>query len=268
MNTRLNRLKKNTVRSIQDTFELTRYQFLPREFTDFRRNQFLISGVLRGLPIIGYFMATMSIADCIFVIIPLRLQDPVWELASLGSVANHTWGILIGFGFMLTSFSRETIAKIRPIEILIINLFRTFLLLLAFIFIMGMPLVIVDTLRINNTESEQIKSQVTARQTVISQVEANLNSISDIRQLLEIGQGLGLNLSYTPQSTVNGLKQEIQNKLPEAKEKLIREANMAISSKQKNQWKASIRTLLQLFIFSIANTILWFKTRKLKTLIE
>ena len=264
---RLNRSTKKTFRFIKGTAKRIQDLFLPAPTKPFSLKQGLASNVLRGLPVIGYFMATMSIFDCIFVVIPFRLQDPAWELASLGSIANHTWGILIGFGFMLVSFSRDTIDRVKPIEIYIINFFRFVIILLALIFILGIPLVVVDTFRVNKLEAQQIKNQLTQRQAIITQVEGNLGAIGDIRQLLEIGQGLGLNLTYTPQSTVDSLKQEMREKLPEAKEKAETEANMAISSKKKYQWKASARTLIQLFIFSITNIIVWFKTRKLKSLI-
>lgn len=263
----MSRSRKKIFRFFKDPVKVIQNQFIAGPSRPFSLKESLVSNVLRGLPIIGYFMATMSIFDCIFVVIPPQLQNPAWELASLGSIANHTWGILIGFGFMLTTFSRDTVDKVKPIEIIIINFFRFVIILIALIFILAVPLTIINTFRVNNTEAQQINNQVKAQQQVITQVEQNLDSITDARQLLEIVRGLNLNIAYTPQSTTDSLKQEIQDKLPGAKEKLKREANMTIGSKKKYQWKASIRTLIQLFIFSITNILLWFKTRKLNTLI-
>jgi len=239
------------------------YSFAPSGISSLTLEQ----SVLRGLPIIGYLMVFMSIADCVFVAVPLQLQNPVWELATLGSISNHTWGILIGLGFVLSTFSRDSINRVRPIEIYIINLFRILILLFALMFFLALPLVVVNTFRVNDLEARQIETQVTNRKRIIAQVEENLNAINDIRQLLEIGQGLGLRLTYTPQSAPDSLKKQIREQLPGATKKLETEASMSISSKKKYQWKASARIFLQLFILSIANILLWFKTRRLKALI-
>ena len=260
----IRRARKRIGFFLVDTADSILYIFTPGTLNSSN----LKEDILRGIPIIGYLMVTMSIADCVFVAIPLQLQNPTWELATLGAISNHAWGILIGFGFVLTTFSCDTVKEVRPIEIYIVNLFRTFILLLALIFILALPLVVVNTFRVNRLEGQQIQNQVASRTAIIAQVENNLNAITDIRQLLEIGQGLGLNLTYTPQTAASNLKKQIQEQLPGLKKRVVNESIESINSKRKYQWKSSARIFLQLFILSIANILLWLKTRRLKRLLE
>lgn len=259
-----NPLARKIFRFISNTCLKIYDKFIPTSIDVSKKNQKLRRRVLRSLPVIGYLMALTSVADCLYAIVPLRLQNPAWEIAALNSITTHSWGILIGFGFVLTTFMDETVNQIKPIEIYVINLFRSVILLMGIFFILAIPLTIVDTLRLNTINQQTIMEQVNLKKEFAKQVEANINSIADPRQLFEIAQNLNISLTPSDPSSTENLKKQIQQKLPKVGENLDKLSTIEIDSKAKYQWKDAIRLLFQLCIFIIANFFVWIKTRKIK----
>lgn len=113
--------------------------------------------------------------------------------------------------------------------------------------------------RIETNFSQQIQ----AREQVINQVEANIGTISNPNQLLQIAQTLGIALT-NPDAPPDQLKQQIQQQLPQLRQQLPEQGTKAQNEQIHQLIRRSIRSASQLFIIALANALVWFKTRMLK----
>jgi len=217
----------------------------------------------RVLPIVGYLLIFMTLIDFANVLIPLRLQNPEWELTTLDRLSNHSWAFLMGTGFILTGFFGSALGRVHLIEVRLLMVIRWGLLLLAILYLLSLPLVFTNTNRLITQIKTNISQESQARVQLIDQVEANLGGINNPNQLLQITQTLGLPIT-NPNAPPEQLKQQIQQQLPQLRQQVPEQAAKAESGQVKILLKRSIRTASQLMVIILANGLVWFKTRKLK----
>lgn len=220
--------------------------------------------MLRILPLIGYFMVLMSFVDITFIILPLRLQNAGWELATIGSLADNFWAMLIGFGFILITFFEEDLSFVKSIEIRVITGLRWFFLLYGIFFILTIPLIFANTNRLTTMAIAKITEQSQAKATLITNIENSLQSISNPQQLIEIGKNLGIDLTPSANLPAEELQAQIQKQLAQRKAALNETSEQAQTSESRNIWKRSLRTVVQVIIISTICILLFFKTREIR----
>jgi len=219
--------------------------------------------MLRVLPLIGYFIVLMSLIDITFIVLPLQLKNPVWELATIGSLADHFWAMLIGFGFILTTFFDEDLSLVKSIEITVITFLRWFFLFYGIFFIITAPLVLANTARVANLTEAKITEQAQAKETLITNLKNNLGPISNPQQLLEIGQGLGVDLSDAGNLSPDELRTQLQQQLTARKASLTAQSTAAQQGETRKLWGKSVRTLVQIILISTLCLLIFFKTREI-----
>ena len=219
--------------------------------------------MLRVLPLIGYFMVLMSFVDITFILFPLQLQNPAWELTTVGSLANNFWAMLIDFGFILTTFFDEDLSLVKLIEITAITFLRWFFLFYGIFFIITIPLVFANTNRLADFAEAKITEQSTAKETLITNLENNLSSIANPQQLIQIGQSLGVDFSYSSNLSADELRNQLQEQLTQRKAALTQQTERAQKAETQKLWEQSIRTVIQVIIISTICILLFFKTREI-----
>jgi hypothetical protein len=215
---------------------------------------------------VGYLMILMNLVDTIYIIIPAQLQNPQWELNTLTTLSNHSWSFLIGTGFVITSFFSDHISRVRLIEVYFLMAIRWGLLLLAFFYLLSLPLVLANTSRLISLIKTNVSQELQTRTQLTEQVQKNLDTFTNPNQLLQIAQSLGLPLSSSTAPPTQ-IKQEIQQQLPLLKTRLAKEASKSESQQIQELLKRSSRTAIQLIIISVANFLVWLKTRNINTLL-
>lgn len=218
----------------------------------------------RVLPIVGYLLIFMTLIDFINVLTPLQLQNPEWELVTLSKLSDHSWAFLIGTGFALTGFFSIALARVRLIEVLLLRVIRWGLLLLGGIYLVSLLLVINNTNRLVSQVKTNFLQQIQAKEEIINQVEANINTIDNPSQLLQIAQTLSIPIP-NPGAPPEQIQQQIQQKLPQLRQQVPEQAARAENKQIKALIQRSLRTAIQLFVIAIGNTLVWFKTRDLKS---
>ena len=197
---------------------------------------------------------------CLF---PPQLQNPEWELTTLSRLSDHSWAFLIGTGFILTGFFSIALGRVRLIEVRLLMVIRWGLLLLGIIYILSLPLVFFNTNRLVSQVKTNFTQQIQAREQVINQVEANIGTISNPNQLLQIAQTLGIPVT-DPGVSPDELKQQIQQQLPQLRQQMPEQAAKAQNEQIRSLLQRSLRTAAQLLVIAVGNSLVWFKTRKLK----
>ena len=205
----------------------------------------------------------MSVVDIAFIISPLQLQNPAWEVNTVGSLANNFWAMLIGFGFVLTTFFDEDLSQVKSVEITAITCLRWFFLLYGIFFIITIPLVLANTNRLADFTEAKIAEQTQAKETLITNLDNNLSSIANPQQLMEVGKSLGVELGQSPSSSADELRTQIQEQLAERKSVLKEREELAQTTEINKLWQRSIRTVIQVIIIGVICILLFFKTREI-----
>lgn len=211
------------------------------------------------LPIIGYAMAIASLADFIYLLFPLQLQNPAWELQTLGALVEQGWGFLVALALIFSRYFSDNHEEIRPIELGILKWIRWLVLGLAILFILSIPLIVLDTLRLYRAIPEQVTTADAAQLAQVQQIQAQLDRITDPSLVREIGQSVGLEPQSLQDAPLPELKSTVKNRLTTAQFSI--KARIAASQQQQSKQliKSSARTLYAGLIISFVFFVIWSK---------
>ena len=199
------------------------------------------------LPIIGYTMFIASLGDFIYPLFPLRLQNPTWELQTLGSLLEQTWGFLVGLALIFSRYLIDNESDVRLIDILGLRFIRWIVLLIGIIFLLSTPLVVFNTLRLYPIINQQVQERDAATVAQVRQAETQLNQISDQKRLIEIAQSVGLNPKTLENSPADQLKTAVKQRL-----NAIRTNNQTqVQTARKEQLQGLFKTSARTFIYSL-----------------
>ena len=145
--------------------------------------------VLNGFsPFIGYCLIFSTIVNCILTIFPLQIGDPNWELSTISQFLGQIWGLLVGFGFVLLGFSSTEDSGVGSSQIAFLKTARWLSLLLAFLFVLAVPWILVDSsklVQINIEKSIQFQNR---RFGEISNIENKVQTMTDVNQIKQLAQ--------------------------------------------------------------------------------
>lgn len=169
---------------------------------------FTQQGSMTILRVVGYGLLVLAVFDVVEILTPPSFMNPVWEFQTLGGLVEHVPVPLIGMALV---FYGEMYARNKR-EILILKGLSWLTLVFAIIFILLVPLGIIDSVRINKQTTAQIGIISEQQVSKAEQLEKNLNAA-------------------TPQQIENFLKsrgQSLQNTSPEqAKSQLLTQVGKA-----------------------------------------
>lgn len=220
------------------------------------------SAVTGLLPIIGYAMTIASLADFIYLLFPLQLQNPTWELQTLGSLVEQGWGFLVALALIFSRYFLENQKEIRHIELGILKGIRWLVLGLAILFILSIPLLVSDTLRLYRTIPQQIATADAAQLVQIQQIEAQLDRTVDPQIVRAIGQSVGLEPQSLQGTSLSELKSTVKNRLTAAQSSITARVTATQQQQSKQLIKSSARTLYAGLIISFTFILIWSKIGK------
>ena len=145
---------------------------------------------------------------------------------------------------------------------MILKWIRWIVLGLALLFILSIPLVVLDTVRIYRTLPQQVATADAAQLVQIQQIEAQLDRTVDPKIVRAIGQSIGLEPQNLEAVPLPELKTTIQNQLTAAQSSITARVTAAQQQQSKQLIKSSIRTLYAGLIISFTFIMIWSKTGK------
>ncbi|MEB3174543.1 MAG: HpsJ family protein [Cyanobacteriota bacterium] len=213
---------------------------------------------LTGLmPIIGYAIVFVSLLDFIFSLIPLQLQNPAWELQTIGNFIQHSLAFLIGLGFVLSRYYRDNSEDVRFYETVFLRFLRWLLLAMAILFLTATVLVFNNTHRVLRGFDLEISGKQTQRVAEIQRLEALISAETNPQQLVNLGRSLGLKSEDLTQPAP-ALKDILKRRLGESKINLGKEVTQAKDQRRLSAWKSAVKMILGLVIFSVTFILIWF----------
>jgi len=133
-------------------------------------------GVVRW---IGYGLLILAFFDVVEIFVPPLFMNPAWEFQTLGQLVERVPVPLLGLALV---FLGERDQRIRW-EPLILNILSWLALLVGILFFLLVPLGVVNTIRLDARNTDQITRQVEQRQEQIQQVKQALGQATTVEQM-------------------------------------------------------------------------------------
>ncbi|MGB3514356.1 MAG: HpsJ family protein [Microcoleaceae cyanobacterium] len=208
---------------------------------------------------IGYGLLLFSLLDTISLFIPPQLLNPQWELQTIGSLVERVAVPLIGFALIFYGESSRRLGWEPPV----LKLLSWVSLLLAIIFILMIPLGIINTIRLERRLATQISTQLEQGQTQIEQVKEELqkaNTPAEMENLLgRLNAGRAPDINSTEQ--LNEVKQELSSFVTNAETNITTQAETTKSTRSLNLFRNSIKWNLGALISAVLFIIIWRSTK-------
>jgi hypothetical protein len=170
---------------------------------------------------VGYGLLVLAFFDLVAIFVPLRLNNPVWQFETMGAIVERVAVPLIGVA--LISFGEADFRT--AFEEKILKLITGLCLIVGLLFILLLPLGLINTWQVKMISNNQINNQFLQQKSQIERVERQLNQFKD-EELTNYIKSQGRTLdNQTPQQAkeqflakINKDKQQMQTRMEEVKE--------------------------------------------------
>lgn len=241
----------------------TRMNFYKEKLDNLEKNKpfsFAIESIFFPIRWLGYAFLLLSFIDIGLMFYPLDLFNPHWELGLLHTLTQHmpvfAMGILaVFFG---AGYSRNAI------ETWLLFFFSWFLIILALLMLLIIPLTIKDTLRVK----AQYNQAITQNKQHYQKIE-NFNlqiqkvvTIEDLKAIQPLLQEFNVNLNLEQEATpeqITLLKNNFAKAITPKQQQIENILNININ-KKKELIKRSIATVMASFIYAVFYFLIFLNT--------
>lgn len=219
------------------------------------------TGLLRSLQplhLIGYCLLLLGLFDLAEILIPPVLLSPQWEFNAFGQIIERVPVMLIGFGFVFVGGNEE---RLR-VEIPIVRVLSWLTLVAGILYLLMFPLGVVNTLRIDGQNQQQIASQTEELQSQAVQAREQVANIQTEEEMLTLIQSLsGQNITF-PEGELNitDLKEQVTASIEEQESNILAQAESAKTSRRLSLLETSVKWNLGTLITGIIYILIWRST--------
>lgn len=216
--------------------------------------------------LLGYGLLVFALLDYIYIIIPPRFTDPNWELQTIGGLVEHAAIPLLGL--MLIFYRRPGYIDKREKNLL--GLLSWGSLLVGLLYLLMIPLGIVDTGRIYHASNGQIAAQISQQSQQIQQLRGKLNQATTDEQIKQIFAAL----ATQGRSPIIKNPQEFKAKALAEISQSERNLKIQADSARLNQLKALSKNALKWNLGALVSGVLfiwvwhltrWARVKELRT---
>ena len=201
---------------------------------------------------VGYGLLVLSLLDIIATFTPPNFLNPVWELQTIGALVERVPVPLLGLALIFFGEDYDRSGK----EDLFLKFLSWVCLLLSLLFLLMIPLGIVNTVKINNQNTQQITQQAGQQLSQLKQVEDRLNkgTPEDLRNLANELTRLGVQANT---QNPDELKKQILSRIDPAKQQLENQSKAVQSNQRLVLLKNSVKWILGALISSVLFFTIW-----------
>ena len=211
------------------------------------------------LPLAGYFILGLTFIDYVFLLIPPHFLDPNWELNTIGHLVENVWAPLLGF--LLVFLRREN--TLRLLEIKVLSWLSRLILLMAIVYFLAAPLIVSNTIRIQDKSFSQLKIQLENQKTQVANIKQKLSQVPDeqLAKYLRQGQSSASKIDLsTP------LLAQVLSKVDEEQTKSSDQIKTAYKQKILSLFKTSLKWILGSLLSGIMLLVFWKNTEWLRNI--
>lgn len=208
------------------------------------------------LRVAGYSLFLLGLFDCIYIFIPANFTNSAWEFQMIGQIVERVPVPLLG---LVLIFYGDDSSRSR-LEEIVLKFLSWLALLLGLLFLLLIPLGIVNTWRIDNQNTAQINNQASARMSQLQQIESKLNNAKtqdEFKQLFSSinSQGLAPKLANPGE-----YKKQLFLELAKAKKTVENQATATKANTRLALLKNSVKWNLGALVSGFAFVWMWHAT--------
>jgi hypothetical protein len=203
---------------------------------------------------VGYGLLVLALFDFVNILVPLRLMNPRWEMQTIGALVERVPVPLLGL--MLVFYGETSFRK--KWEIAFLKVLSWASLLVGVLFLLLIPLVVVNTVRIDKQITYQSSTQVSQQLSGLQQLENQVNkgTDKDINVLAtRLNQGRQVDVK-DPQE----LKSRLLSEISMAKKTIQPQTTAALADGRLALLKNSIKWLLGSLVSGVLFIYIWANT--------
>jgi len=206
---------------------------------------------------LGYVILLGSVIDYLLILYPPQLTNPNWEFQAFTQMVNNAWALLLAI--LLIFLPKRDF--VRRLELNFLNLIRWGLLLGGILFILLVPLGIMNTIRIQQNTVAQFSRQETARTEKLNNLQQTLESEQLSQQQL---QRLAVALNLQEVSNSSQLGTTLIEEIEDRKKQLRQQVTNQKGNRSRQLVGQSIRVNLQALLIGSFLIRSWWEIRWLK----
>jgi hypothetical protein len=202
------------------------------------------AALLRALPLLrwtGYGLLLLSLFDLLVILLPPSLMNPAWEFQTIGALVERAPVPLIGF--VLIFLGEQELR--RKGEARLLQVLSWLTVAAAIGFLLMAPIGLINTVRIDRQNNQQITAQAEQRLAIIQQAKANLGAATTPAAMSELLARL--NGGNAPANSVPNAQQfqTAQGKLTEAIDREEKALGTQTKAARANQRLALVKNSLK-----------------------
>ena len=207
--------------------------------------------------LLGYGLLIFALLDYIYIVIPPRFTNPAWELQTIGAFTEHA--AIPMLGLMLVFYRYQ--GYISKLEKHLLGLLSWVSLLLGLLYLLMVPLGIIDTGRIYHSNNSQIDAQLSQQRQQVEQIKVKLNQATTDEQLRQLFASLtpeGRSLKINDPQT---LKDQSLAQISQNDRNIQAKADSVRKTQRNALLKNSIKWNLAALVSGILFIWIWHLTR-------
>ncbi|MBE9127762.1 MULTISPECIES: HpsJ family protein [unclassified Coleofasciculus] len=215
---------------------------------------------------LGYGLLVLALFDVIEILVPPQFMNPVWEFQTLGALVERVPVPLIGLALV---FYGERNYRANW-EIPLLKVLSWLSLLVGILFLLLVPLGIIDTLRINQQNSQRITSQIEQQIAQIQQVKGALEQAQtkeEMEQILSSIDSQGRTPTIRDSAQLTEVKQQISSFITQGEAGMKAQAQATRTQQRLSLLESSVKWNLGALVsgalyIGIWRSTSWLRSRK------
>lgn len=208
---------------------------------------------------VGYGLLLLALLNLVDTLFPLGLMNPVWEFQTIGALVELAPLILVGFvvAFLI---DRD---QSHGWESLVLKMLSWLALGMGVVYLLLVPLGIVNMVRIDRLINQQLAAQVEEKQNFIQQVKEELSQVqttSEMEALISSISNTGTAPTIQDNQQLEQVREQLSSEITVGEEQFNAQVASTRSSQRTELWKKSVKWNLGAAIVGCLFVSIWRST--------
>jgi hypothetical protein len=208
------------------------------------------------LTLVGYGLIILGAIDYVYIIFPPHFTDPMWELQTIGQLAERAVFPLIGLVLVFYRYEGD----IWELERKLLGAISWVALLMGILYFLMLPLGINDTWRLYQGMNNQISMELSQKGQQIQQIKSQLDKAKNPEQLQQVLASIAPQQQFPEAQNLQESKAKVISQISQVEKDIRIQANKARSNQTKTLLKNAVKAFLGAVVAGTLFIVSWHLT--------